>query len=69
QGVRVLAPRRTTGALTAGRLDAAKEVGQRNREPILAGTALVVGGLWWVGRLGEGRALDGNAVPAGAASD
>ncbi len=36
---------------------------------LLAGTALVVAGLWCVGRLGEGRAAGGNGIPAGAASD
>ena len=36
---------------------------------LLAGTALVVAGLWCVGRLGEGRASAGNVVPAAAASD
>ena len=36
---------------------------------LLAGTALVVAGLWWLGRLGEGRASDRNVVPAAAASD
>jgi hypothetical protein len=36
---------------------------------LLTGTALVVAGLWWVGRLGEGGASGGNVVPAAAASD
>ncbi|HSW23146.1 MAG TPA: hypothetical protein VLJ62_10285, partial [Burkholderiaceae bacterium] len=36
---------------------------------LLGGTALVVAGLWWVGRLGEGRVRAGDVVAASAAAD
>ena len=36
---------------------------------LLGGAALVVAGLWWVGRLGEGRVGGGNVVAARAATD
>jgi hypothetical protein len=36
---------------------------------LLAGTALIVAGLWWVGRLGEGRSPAGGTVAARTASD